>query len=261
MVHLSTMKKSLPFALPLLLLAACSSDEPGPDAAGNKLRTETGFCTEWARVACHPNVLDACESDEDGCTVRQRTFCEDLVPTGYAPNHAEDCIQAVKTAYSDATLTAEEAAVVLNLGGDCARLVNGGRGEGETCSDSFQCDTIRGYECVIKPGDIAGECHIPEARGGGERCSDPSAVCDEGFFCDGEDCLSTPRDPCTNDAMCEDDSVCVIPTDETEGTCEPKLALREMCSTDSECESNFCVNGTCRSEVDLSLDTPFCSNL
>jgi len=259
-----TLRPSL--ALVFLLFSACSSDEPGPGAGGNKLRTEVGFCTEWARVACHPNVLDACESDEDGCNERQQTFCEDLVPSGYGSTHATDCILAVKTAYSDATLTAEESNVVHHLGGDCARLVDGGRVEGDTCTDSFECDTIHDYECVIKPGESTGTCQVPSVVGGGDRCDDPEIVCEEGYYCDGRNCVavSLVDEPCTGDTMCEAGHTCVIATGETEGTCQPKLALRDPCTVDSECASNFCVDGatqTCREDVDLSLDTPFCADL
>jgi hypothetical protein len=160
-------------------------------------------------------------------------------------------------------LTSDEAAVVLRLGGECAKLVDGGREEGDTCTESSQCDTIRDFECVIKPGGSTGSCQVPEVMGGGERCDGDEVVCEDGFYCDGRNCLavSLASEPCTSDAMCGSDHTCLIPTDESEGTCEAKLALRDPCTSDYQCESTFCVNGTCRSFVDLSLDTPFCADL
>ncbi len=259
------MKQSLVFACVLPFFTACSSDEPGPGAAGSRLRTEGGFCTEWARVACNPAVVNACESDSDGCQGRQAAFCEDLVPTGYNAKNAEDCIAAVKTAYSDATLTAKEAAIVLHLAADCSKLVVGGRHAGESCADSFECDTVHDYECVIKPGASTGTCQVPEVAAGGQRCDEPQIVCEDGNYCDPDAgrCfeIASEGDDCQNDAMCGPDALCTIAADTPAGTCGPKLQPRDPCASDQQCESGFCVNQTCRTSVDLSLDTPLCNDL
>jgi hypothetical protein len=252
---------SLFLALGLAVAAGCSSDQPGPDAGNSRIRTESGFCTEWARVVCNANVVSACEFEDgvDECRDFELGYCLNLVPSGYRPNHAQDCINAAKTAYSDATITAEEASEVLNLGGECSRLVDGGTGEGDACGSDFDCDMVDDNRCVIKPGDVTGTCQVPELVGGGERCDDPAAVCEEGFFCDVESgrCFAILEgdDACTNDAQCGKAARCIVDGNGT-GLCTPKGAARAVCVTDSDCVSDFCVNERCRVEVVLSLDVP-----
>jgi hypothetical protein len=249
-------------ALSLAVAAGCSSDQPGPGDGNGRIRTESGFCTEWARAVCSANVVTACEyaGGVDDCRDFQLGYCLRLVPPGYSSAYAQDCIDAAKTAFSDASITAEEASEVLNLGGDCSRLVDGGIAEGDPCSSDFDCNMVAKNRCVIKPGDVEGTCHVPMDVGGGERCDDAAAVCAEGFFCDGRHCVTVLAgdEECTNDAMCGSDALCVIGDDVT-GLCTPKLETQGACTIDSECVSNFCVSGRCRVNVRLSLDVPqFC---
>lgn len=251
-------------ALGLAVAAGCSSEQPGPGAANSRIRTESAFCTEWARGVCSSNVVEACEYADgvDGCRDFYLGYCLDLVPEGYSSRHAQDCINAAKTAFSDASITAEEASEVLNLGGDCSRLVDGGTGEGDPCASDFDCNMVEDNRCVIKPGDLEGTCQIPVPVGGGDRCDDPATVCEDGFFCDAEDrrCFTILEgdDPCTNDAQCGSAALCVLGGDAT-GLCTPKLETQGECTLDGECISNFCVSGRCRERVQLSLDVPqFC---
>jgi hypothetical protein len=259
------MKQSFSFllalALGLAVAAGCSSEQPGPGDSNSRIRTESGFCTEWARVVCSANVVSACDfEDVDACREWELQYCLDLVPPGYqSSRYAQECLNAAKTAFSDANLTASEASEVLNLGGDCSRLVDGETDEGDPCSSDFDCNMVEENRCVIKPGFIEGTCQIPEDVGGGERCDDPAAVCEEGFYCDGRNCIAVLVDDevCTNDAECGSAALCVLGGDAS-GLCTPKHEAREACTTDQECLSGFCVNDTCRLDVDLSLDVPFC---
>lgn len=258
------MKQSFSFllALGLAVAAGCSSEQPGPGAGNSRIRTESGFCMEWARVVCSANVVTGCDfGDVDACREFELQYCLDLVPAGYeSSSYAQDCINAAKTAFSDARITAEEASEVLNLGGDCSRLVDGGTLEGDPCSSDFDCNMVDGNHCVIKPGEAEGTCQVPVPAGGGERCDDAAVVCDEDFYCDGRNCLAVldGGEDCTNDAMCGSGALCVIGND-TVGLCTPKLDQREACTLDRECLSGLCVNGLCRSYVDLSLDVPLCT--
>jgi hypothetical protein len=248
-------------AFGIIVSAGCSSDQPGPDDGNSRLRTESGFCTEWARAVCNGNVVSACEFEDgvDECRDFEVAYCLELVPAGYKSTHAQDCIDAAKTAFSDATITAEEASEVLNLGGECSRLVDGGTPEGSSCVGDFDCNMVRDNVCVIKPGDITGTCQVPVFVGGGERCEDPAAVCDEGFFCDADSsrCFAAleTNDACTSDAQCGSAARCIF-GDDGSGVCTPKLAARAECAVDADCVSNFCVNMRCRVEVALSVDVP-----
>jgi hypothetical protein len=255
------MKQSLTFllALGLAVAAGCTSEQPGPGAGNSRIRTVSGFCTEWARGVCSANVVTACEyaGGVDDCRDFQLGYCLSLVPAGYSSAHAQECIDAAKTAFSDASITAEEASEVLNLGGDCSRLVDGGTEEGDPCSSDYDCNMVDENRCVVKPGNVEGTCQIPVSVGGGERCDDDAAVCDDGFYCDGRNCLAVldGGEECANDAMCGSAALCVLGDDATE-LCTPKLETQGVCTIDSQCESDFCVSGRCRARVQLSLDVP-----
>jgi hypothetical protein len=263
-VLVAAMKQCFSFflALGVIAFAGCSSEQPGPDDGNSRLRNESGFCTEWARAVCNGNVVTACEyaGGVDGCRDFQLEYCLNLVPPGYSSAHAQDCIDAAKTAFSDASISAEEASEVLNLGGECSRLVDGGIAEGGVCSSDFDCNMVDENHCVIKAGAFEGTCQVPIPAGGGERCDDEAAVCDDGFYCDGRNCLAVleANEDCTNDDMCGSAALCVLGADGT-GQCTPKLESQAACTLDGECKSNFCVNGRCRLRVQLSLDVPqFC---
>jgi hypothetical protein len=250
------------FGLVLTAAAACSSEQPGPGAGNTRIRTESGFCTEWARVVCNANVVRDCEfMDVDACREWELQYCLTLVPPGYSPAHAQDCIYAAKTAFSDSTITAAEASEVLYLGGDCARLVDGGTLEGDPCTSDFDCNMVEENRCVIKPGDVSGTCQVPVVVGSGAPCDDPAEVCEEGSFCDTESgrCFTVDPDEndCTNDAQCGSTARCLIGGDGT-GACTPKLESRAECVSSTECQSGFCMSGRCRLEVTLSISEPLC---
>jgi hypothetical protein len=264
------MQKWLIYSLGFGLLTACSSDELGPkDLADNSLKSEASFCKEWAKAACNDDVVTNCdEVDTSTCVEHQSSFCEDLVPTGYSSNRAEECINAVRDAYEDAVLDADELEVVLNLGGDCSHLVSGGYREGENCTEHNDCDTVHDYTCVIKPGDETGTCQVPNLRGPAKSCSAAEDICEEGTYCDsGNHCVepdSTGAE-CTYDAMCPQDDHCAIPSGSTDGIgeCTPKLENKATCATDGECQSGICLEttGKCTSNIVLTGESSLCVTL
>jgi hypothetical protein len=244
----------------------CSSDQPGPGVEDDKFKTEAAFCAEWAEVACNDDVVSACNGSTDGCIDSQASACGVIVPYGYKATYAEDCLNAVEDAYADAELDAEELDVVLRLGGNCATLVDGGQDEGETCTSSFDCDGVNGYECVIKADETSGSCHVPVEAGGGEQCDESDVVCEEGFYCNGSDCLirRDEMDACTGDAMCAAELRCDIAMGETEGVCEPRLANGQACTGNDECASGICIGATnkvCASNVVLTVESSLCDTL
>src|SRR5262245_32383647 len=87
------------------LVAACSSEEPGPQT-DDKLRTESGFCNEWAKAACSDTAVMRCDSTKEQCLEQQAVHCSDIITVGYNSLNAQGCIDAVKRAYRDDTLTA-----------------------------------------------------------------------------------------------------------------------------------------------------------
>jgi hypothetical protein len=244
----------------------CSSDQPGPGVEEDKFKNTAAFCKEWAEVACNDLVVDRCNGTHSGCLESQQSACEVIVPLGYESTYAEDCLNAVEDAYEDAELDAEELDVVLRLGGPCQTLIDGGQDEGEICTSSFDCDGVNGYECVIKADETSGTCQVPVEAGGGEQCDEADVVCEDGFYCNGSDCLirRDETDECTGDAMCAAELRCDIAADATEGVCEPRLENGQMCAGNDECASSICIGATnkvCASNVVLTVESSLCDTL
>src|ERR1041384_3791101 len=136
------MKKLLILPLGLALFAACTTDATGPKdrEEDDALKNRDSFCKAWGQAACNDDVVDACQApDKDTCIAQQKAHCADLVPVGYVPTNAEDCIAAVKRAYSDGELNKTELDLVVNLAGDCSKLVRGPSGAGDACMASTEC--------------------------------------------------------------------------------------------------------------------------
>jgi hypothetical protein len=247
---------------------ACSGSQPGPGAEGDGLRTESQFCVEWAKKACNDEVVAACNAaSPNDCVATQKSACQVLVPFGYTSENAEDCLDAVEDAYQDAELTAEELDIVLNLGGACSRIFDGGQSEGGSCTSTLDCAAVDGFECVIKPGQADGTCQLPVEVGGGRRCSTPESVCEADFYCSGTNCDERlpAMEPCTGD-VCAVGLRCAVATGAAETTCIPRLGIADPCIADDECGSGVCIGSTeadkiCVSSVILTVRDPLCREL
>jgi hypothetical protein len=258
------MKRCLVSLLPLVAVFGCSGSQPGPGAEESSLRTEAAFCDAWAEAACSDRAVMACSSELDSCLENQAQACRALVPPGYKAKYAEECVEAVGDAYDDATLTTDELDVVLKLGGDCKRLVDGGQDEGGDCVESADCDGVNGFECVIQPGQTLGTCEIPVEVGAGRRCSTPGAVCEADFYCDGTNCVERlPEGEACDGDVCAAGFRCALATGAADTTCIPQLALRQPCTSDDECASGLCLGTTrrlCVDTVPLTFESSFCND-
>lgn len=264
----------------LLPLGACS----GSDSKGkgpNPLATVSGFCQAWAELACTPDVVQLCGggTEIDACQRTQSDFCEGLVPSvGYDPKYAKECLRAVELAYSGDGLDAEQLLVVRQLGGECARLIRGASLAGESCSEDTDCDTIAGYVCVTRPG-TDGSCQIPEEVGAGLSCRDAAAVCVEGFYCDGRNCIERlpEGEPCIDTQECAADLRCESASNgeggaggessDTEGTCVPRITRFDVpCEENDDCDSGYCEQsgegaGECVAVLQFGRREPVCADL
>lgn len=265
------MKKSL---LAVVLLAftlpfGCKFEE---DAPPDPLAKRTGFCEAWAANACQPKVLEACNTPAvAGCESTQSDFCLGIVPENYASKHAGECLSAVKAAYKDGDLTADELQVVIKLGAPCDKLSKGISADGESCSKNDECNTAGGFSCILKLGASKGTCGKPEEVGPGQACDGPTQVCDEGNFCNGENCVAYRKTngACSADFQCKPEDHCVI--DDTveppTGACAVRAELSADCTSDDDCQSHFCVVasaetvGKCASTIRLSINEPLCDQL
>ena len=255
----------LAFTLPV----GCNVEE---DAPPDPLAKPAGFCDAWADSACQKEVLDACQAEaEEDCLSTQSDFCRDIIPENYSSEHASECLNAVKAAYEDGNLTADELGVVIKLGAPCDQLSKGSRTDGETCEKSDDCDTAGGFSCIAKLGETTGVCAKPEEVGAGEACDGPAQVCGEGYFCTGENCVVYKKTgaACDGDYQCKPTDRCVVDTtlDPVTGTCQLRAKMSAPCVKDDDCQSHFCVvasgktEGLCASLIRLSISEPLCENL
>ena len=250
----------------LLLLSAgvaasCSSTKH--TSVTDPLATELGFCTQWAAAACNSKVVTACGGSADSCNSRQSTYCQGLLPSNYNSKNAKTCIIAVKNAYADAKITADELKVVRDLGAPCNQLVEGPKQAGDTCGADDECDSIIGLFCVIKAGQTEGTCQVPQVVGGGLDCSAPAAQCATGFYCNGQNCIVRVAEggTCDLDHPCLETSQCLGATGSM--TCAAKAPVGGTCTKNEDCASTICAVGTnrCIDSVTLTPDSPLCKDL
>ena len=262
--------KRLEFGFIFLCLAGtfgCSSTENAVDPNA----TVSGFCANWAKAACSNETVLACSGAAkvdanltDACVTSQRIFCERLVPSkGYGSLKASQCLSAVRDAYRDARLTAQEVETVRHLGEPCNHLIKGPQRQAESCTQDQDCDTLHDYLCVVKGG--RGSCQVPSLVANGTSCAAPDSACNPGFYCTGGDdpnCVQSKAlgKPCTADFECVTGLVC--DGDECSERVSP-----ESCSADDECATGVCdipVNsssGRCVSALTLSSSSRVCEDL
>jgi hypothetical protein len=246
------MRWMAPLVLVVALPLACAEEEAA--------ETREGFCDRWAVAACTQEVVSACVAEDDACRLSQERACLELVPTsGFVDERADECVDAVGAAYSDADLTASELETVLRLGAPCDRLVRGRSAAGETCATRLDCDGPGGYDCVLQGGDPTGTCQKPVLVQPGRDCSADSAVCSSGFYCDGNNCIEANA---TGEACSRDDQ-CAAGYCGNTNLCVAGLATNQPCTLDVECASGLCyrfsaTEQVCTDRVRLSRTDPLC---
>ncbi|HTU62122.1 MAG TPA: hypothetical protein VMF89_26875 [Polyangiales bacterium] len=203
--------------------------------------------------------MSACQAvDAAACEKSQTEACLDLVPENFSDAMGGACIDAVRAAYQDGDLRGTELSVVFNLSGPCALIVKGPGAVGDDCDDDSDCNAPDGLSCVRKSSDEEGTCQNPVTVGAGRDCSGAAQVCDEGFYCNGENCVEAKAagrdcvqpDECDSGLFCSD-----------AGKCEAGRNVSEACDTDVECESGICLEEVCTDRVVLARSEPICDTL
>jgi hypothetical protein len=261
--------------LSLLLISvvpSCSGSDRDPNA---RYSTLEGFCQQWGTAACNETVVENCQAaSTDTCIESQKQFCMALVPRGYSPQFARECVSAVQDAYADARLTLEELNTVQKLEAPCHRVVSGA-GEGASCARDSDCDMVSGLRCVMSTGAEQGVCAEPVVVDPGRSCNAVGQVCTQGFYCNGSNCIErkSAGSTCASDDECREDSKCemadpgaggaggtgsVVPG---EGTCTERAELSQSCDSHDDCKSNFCNGTLCANTVVLSQSEPICATL
>lgn len=228
---------------------ACESAEPEV--------TREVFCDRWAAAACSNEVISVCQAaDRASCRATQGESCIDDLPRGFVDRGVDGCIEAVKSAYKDADLTARELDIVVRYGGACTDIFIA-NDAGERCTDDDDCESA--LRCVLKDKE-SGTCQRPVIIKPGFSCSEPDEACEPGFYCDGRNCLAALEedDDCNNDAQCGPDMYC-------DGSCHERIDIGDDCKSDSQCSSGICYESfgkrTCVDRIRLSPAEPMCTSL
>lgn len=236
---------------PLLLAAV---------GCGERQLTREEFCQDWASAACAPETVSACQESEAKCQSSQTASCRSWLPMDFQDVGVHDCLNAVRSAYSDADLDATELDVVWRLRGPCSGIVVAGEG-GAACERDADCSGSFGLTCVLKD-QATGTCERAETVEAGFSCEEPNQLCEAGFYCDGEHCIvaSDAGDSCKNDSQCAEGHFC------QDEQCEEQSPVGADCTTDQECESEICYEvddhqRVCVDRIRLSPAEPACDGL
>jgi len=207
--------------------------------------------------------VSACQAeDAEACQKSQNAACLERVPKGFSDAKGGACIDAVKAAYQDGDLRGDELAVVFNLTGPCASIIKGPGAVGDDCDSDRDCDAPEGLSCVKKGSSVEGTCQKPIVVAAGRDCSGAAKICDQGFYCNAENCIESKpsgRD-CLQQAECASDLFC-----NQEGKCQAGRKVSEKCESDVECQSGICLTDgeqtVCTDRVVLARSEPICDTL
>lgn len=218
------------------------------------------FCEKWAEAACGAEVISVCQLSQADCRTSQAASCRGWLPEEFQDVGVDACLNAVSAAYSDADLDAAELRIVWRLEAPCNGIVEAGAG-GKTCREDADCTGSAGLTCVLKDGPT-GTCEVAEEVEAGFSCEEPQQTCEDGFFCNGDNCIvaSEAGEDCQNDIQCAEGHLC------RDGACEAQLAVGVDCETDRECESEICYEvdadeRVCVDRIRLSPAEPACDTL
>ena len=226
-------------------------------------RTRTEFCADWADAACSAQTVSACQAaDAAACQKSQTSACLDLVPEGFSDAKGGACIDAVKAAYQDGDLRGDELGVVFKLEGPCASIIKGPGAAGDDCDSDRDCNAPEGLVCVRKGSTEEGTCQKPVVVAAGRDCSGAAKVCDEGFYCNGENCIESK--PSGRDCLLQEECASGLFCNQ-EGKCQAGRKVSESCESDLECQSGICLTDgdetVCTDRVVLARSEPICDTL
>jgi hypothetical protein len=227
------------------------------------LQDVDGFCNARADAECNDLVLSKCQlTDKNACKKARATRCLKDQPQGttYVAANAAACVNAAKTMYADAKITADEVRLVDAACG--ASLYSGPKKVRESCTSPYDCSSIDGLTCIIKVTETQGECLQPQAVALGEDCSGEADTCPDDGYCDNgsKTCSARPDVGQICDkvlAPCKIGLTCPPSNMFEQGRCGSGAAPGKPCSQDEECDG-MCVRathqaqGTCASAIELS---------
>lgn len=263
----------------LLAAAApgCGSNDTEPEGTPvevEKYPDQAAFCNGIAQAECSQAVLDSCVvSGKPACVAAVQQSCmaqaSDVTRGVIASNYptgkkaAEACIQKVTEAYADAKIEGTEHAAIKAA---CGEVFRGSKTAGFECKSDIDCSV--GLGCYLTAAD-QGTCETLKTIALGDDCGAKGSVCDKGLYCGsdqacikrkavGSECQAFTK-PCLENLLCANvDAMSGL------GKCEAKKAQGTECTSDDECDSNFCAligqKNLCVNALTLGAGAPACQN-
>ena len=247
----------------------CTTTEDKPP----KYPDGTSFCAGMADVECNASVLSACgASDKTKCQTNRQSACISAYVTPalssglvYDSKQAENCVNKVSDAYSDAKILSSEQAAI---DAACGAVFSGTGAKDSMCATDIDCQQGKGLHCVIHmadqtagdAGELMGTCQVPVSVNGGDLCDAPEDQCVEHYHCaTTSSCLRNIASglPCSNVDPCDTGLLC------SGGKCIAKSPAGTACTVAAECADGMCVPVTgspniCAAAETLALSEPFC---
>ena len=249
----------------LLLLAGALGSGCGGDS-GVDYSQVTSFCQALAQSDCSQAVVQACygasadslATDMQTCVTRRSSpeVCNPLnLP--YHAAYAQPCVDAHTAAYGTGQV---DAAALQSVTQACLPVFNQAGELGAPCTGDTGCDVGSGLSCVIHQG-AAGTSETPVTIAPGSSCTDPSAACTAGYFCETSGfCVAEPvqGQACSASLACGPGLRCAG------SVCAGQLADAAACTADSDCTGGLCIatsstTSACASNYTFGLGAPTCA--
>ncbi len=196
---------------------------------------ETSEDCDDSDLACEPTRLEWGDGNSD-----QLSMCRRLQPC----DRPDDC-DAEDVCYVERSERTD--------GGRCRLRNPGGGVGGDACKDDAECAANLCYD-----GRFRAFCTVPcegdDDCPSGDRCEATSLSDGQGDSYETRLCVPEPPSSCSAQADCDSDQHCaIVPTPDgqnLESVCIPAgdgEATGSSCSSDDECNSRVCLEGTCAS--------------
>jgi hypothetical protein len=218
------------------IVIACSigSSSPPPDQSVSE------FCADWAKAICQLSN-GQCAFSQSVCATYQTSVCMAYVNTAqsgtreYRQSSGKACIDALNSAYGN-NPSSISAMVLANVNSTCSKAVSGNQQSDQPCTGDTDCSGS--LVCAPILGQSGSVCASVNKKNLGDICGDPGDTCQGDSYCAPQPgaapkCVATPStgSSCSMGIPCGSSNRCL------NGTCQPRGAAGDPCTTNDDCST------------------------